>query len=265
MNTQARFQVRRGTKSTLPDTILPYEITYNTDEKELYIGEATGIPSRFTRNKEINYILENGVFKNSEEINLYVSNRGNDNNDGSEEKPYKTIQKAIDSLPLNLKYNVTINIEGGVYNEDIKIQGFSNIGGFIRLVGDTETSTNVTVNSITVRYTTYIKILGINVLQKCNVDNCNYVYFKNINMTNRNEQIDGIIIFASKSYIVDSNISYRSHAIVSQYLSSVVTNNNIGTGNTYSLTSTYGSLIAKVGVQPDASTAERITTGGIIR
>ncbi|WML35791.1 DUF1565 domain-containing protein [Clostridium sp. OS1-26] len=43
----------------------------------------------------------------------YVSPQGNDSYDGSFEKPYKTIQKALDEL----KPGDTLEIRGGIYHE----------------------------------------------------------------------------------------------------------------------------------------------------
>ncbi|MEK6829496.1 MAG: right-handed parallel beta-helix repeat-containing protein, partial [Nanoarchaeota archaeon] len=48
----------------------------------------------------------------------YVSKQGNDNNDGSEQNPWLTIQKAADSLePGNIVY-----VKEGTYNEDVIIE-----------------------------------------------------------------------------------------------------------------------------------------------
>lgn len=57
---------------------------------------------------------------------LYVNaTAGNDNNPGTQELPFKTIQAAIDSLPKDFgKLTATIHVEEGIYNEAVLISGF---------------------------------------------------------------------------------------------------------------------------------------------
>lgn len=58
-------------------------------------------------------------------IILHVAKTGSDTTgDGSENKPYLTIQKAVDSLPKLLLARVTINIHAGVYDENVYITRF---------------------------------------------------------------------------------------------------------------------------------------------
>lgn len=58
-------------------------------------------------------------------ITIYISStEGNDSTaDGTEAKPFRTIQKAIDYLPYFLPWNVIFNIKAGTYMEDIRIFG----------------------------------------------------------------------------------------------------------------------------------------------
>lgn len=76
---------------------------------------------------------------------IYVSKSGNDaSGDGSENKPYATIQKAIDSIPKCIEgYTIMINIASGTYSEDVIIEGFS--GAMLRLEVGT-----ITINSLSV-------------------------------------------------------------------------------------------------------------------
>ena len=63
---------------------------------------------------------------------IYVSTSGNDaSGDGSASYPYKTIQKAINSIPKDLNNReITINIASGTYSENVEASGFS--GGTLR-------------------------------------------------------------------------------------------------------------------------------------
>lgn len=57
---------------------------------------------------------------------LHVSKSGNDTTgDGSETKPYLTLQKAVDSLPKLLMREVTITIHAGTYEEHVMVHDFA--------------------------------------------------------------------------------------------------------------------------------------------
>jgi len=81
----------------------------------------------------------------NESVYIYVSSTtGNDGTgDGSESYPYATIQKAIDSLPLNLNgYNGVIVVSGGTYNEWIDIDDF--VHGTVTIMN--RNSENIVIN-----------------------------------------------------------------------------------------------------------------------
>lgn len=57
---------------------------------------------------------------------VHVAKSGSDTTgDGSESKPYLTIQKAVGSLPKLLMVDSAIRIHAGSYDEDVNITGFS--------------------------------------------------------------------------------------------------------------------------------------------
>lgn len=76
---------------------------------------------------------------------IYVSTSGNDaSGDGTENNPFATIKKAIDSISKNLNNKeITIVVESGTYAEDVKISGF--YSGMLRI-----NFNNVTINSLIV-------------------------------------------------------------------------------------------------------------------
>lgn len=74
-----------------------------------------------------------------------------DTGDGTQSKPYKTIQKAINSLPKVLSgYNATINISSGTYNEAVVIDGFAGKLLITGVSGATVNVTSLTVSACTV-------------------------------------------------------------------------------------------------------------------
>lgn len=64
---------------------------------------------------------------------IYVTTSGSDTaGNGTSEKPFKTIQKAINSISRNLNNRtITINVASGTYNEAVEIAGF--YGGSLRM------------------------------------------------------------------------------------------------------------------------------------
>ena len=63
--------------------------------------------------------LGKSILANS--INLYVATTGNDDNVGTQAYPFRTIQKAIDSLPLLSEKTMNIYLAAGTYFEDVTI------------------------------------------------------------------------------------------------------------------------------------------------
>jgi len=81
----------------------------------------------------------------NESLYIYVSSASGDDGtgDGTAEKPYATIQKAIDTLPRNLNgYNGVVFIAGGTYNEYVEIADF--IHGNVTIAN--QSSQNVVIN-----------------------------------------------------------------------------------------------------------------------
>lgn len=77
---------------------------------------------------------------------LHVAKTGSDTTgDGSEVKPYFTIQKALDSLPKLLLRQVSILIHAGSYEEDVVIYAFTGCGKLTLCAMDNET---VSIKSI---------------------------------------------------------------------------------------------------------------------
>ena len=91
---------------------------------------------------------------------VYVSTAGSDTlGDGTAASPYKTIMKAVNSLPKNLNgYTATINITAGTYNENVGIS--STYGGIIILSGVSGAA--VQINSLQVVHGANVQVANIN-------------------------------------------------------------------------------------------------------
>lgn len=92
-------------------------------------GETIGIISKEGVNFDemtVKNIVSPSVVNVQKLTTLYVDcTTGNDANSGTQEYPFKSIQAAINSLNKFLTGNVAINVKAGVYNEEIKLYGFT--------------------------------------------------------------------------------------------------------------------------------------------
>lgn len=63
---------------------------------------------------------------------IYVdAENGDDNNDGTQERPFQTIQKAVDTIPKIINKDHHIVCAPGVYDEEVVVQSISGAGIFI--------------------------------------------------------------------------------------------------------------------------------------
>ena len=95
------------------------------------------------------------VFKNEEQVvNLYVRKNGNDSTgDGTSNKPFQTIQKAVDSIPKLINKDYEILVGEGEYDEEVIVKGIGGSAVWISrengIVNPSVTSPNVKVRSVT--------------------------------------------------------------------------------------------------------------------
>ena len=87
-------------------------------------------------------------------VNIYVRPDGDDNTgDGSTVKPFKTIQKAVNTVPKLIEKDHFIKVAEGEYDEEVMIKGISGSAIWISrengIVDPTTTRPNVKVKSIT--------------------------------------------------------------------------------------------------------------------
>lgn len=90
----------------------------------------------------------------SADITIYVSTSGNDTSGtGTAANPYKTINKAVSTVPKNLGgHDATIHVAGGTYNETVTAHHFGN-GRILMNNGTAGTSVTVTgINLLNAHY-----------------------------------------------------------------------------------------------------------------
>ena len=112
----------------------------------------------------------------NEPIDIYVSKNGSDQTgDGTEEKPYATIQTAVNTIPLITTAPITIWIDDGAYLEDVVINGLSYRSLMIKPINDIS-SINPLTSDLPVRVRSlatttcvgYTQISGIQIVDTVN-------------------------------------------------------------------------------------------------
>lgn len=109
-----------------------------------------------------------------ETLDLYVSKSGNNQTgDGTEAKPYLTIQAAVNQIPLLTSSRVTIWVSDGAYLEDVLLKNLKAVSITIRnrqSVTDTTSELGVKVRSISfVSSLGYQQINGIEFVDQANI------------------------------------------------------------------------------------------------
>lgn len=84
-------------------------------------------------------------------LELYVSLSGSDDNDGSVQNPFRTLQKAIESIPTIINHGVSINIYGDCCSGNIDITNKVGSGAIhINLNSYTYNDASIFINSVRV-------------------------------------------------------------------------------------------------------------------
>ncbi|MBE5991092.1 MAG: hypothetical protein E7247_01700 [Paenibacillaceae bacterium] len=193
------------------------------------------------------------------DIALYVSaNTGSDIfGDGSQAKPYKTIQHAVDIVPKDLGGNeAIIYVASGNYDEHINLVSFR--GGILKLYSDTiDTLSNTCkIKSLDVKYcSSYVFINGFTFTDKdaeaIIVWGCFSTHINSCQSVIQSKNKLGIYYGESQGGINCCKFANRLTAL--QAINSRITSYNWdsgSTGNDYGLQSFNGSIIMKIGTQP---------------
>ncbi|HFO1258300.1 TPA: hypothetical protein ACHIYJ_000362 [Enterococcus faecium] len=115
-----------------------------------------------------------------ETLDLYVAKDGNNQTgDGTEAKPFLTIQAAVNQIPLLTSSRVTIWIGDGVYLEDVVVRNLKAVSITIRNrqnVSDTSSELGVKVRSIAfISSLGYQQINGLQFVDQANISGVAYI------------------------------------------------------------------------------------------
>jgi len=185
---------------------------------------------------------------------------------------FKTIQKAINSIPYHADHAVAVYVAAGTYAEDVKISDFNGSTEIYVYGGTTlALAANYIVNSFRVYgCTNQIVIQGFTATtttkQAFNFINCNFCQLWNSrSVVSATTKMIGVeAANGANVRVTGSEFSNKSSAIYSTQCSTIVSESITGTGNVTGLAAADGGLIRKSGLQASASTAEYCNDGGII-
>lgn len=127
--------------------------------------------------EQINEVIQQLFSPSAATLNIYVSaTRGDDRTGvGSEERPFQTIQMAVNTIPLLNLSSITIWVEDGVYLEDVRVANIHGSSLVIRTIQSQETLAPAThdlpvkVRSIGFFFCSgYFQILGIQIVDTAN-------------------------------------------------------------------------------------------------
>ncbi|MGJ3196937.1 hypothetical protein [Peribacillus frigoritolerans] len=177
---------------------------------------------------------------------FYVDgNWGWDENDGNSSfTAFKTIQKAIDSIPQETTGGeITIYIADDTYNEDIVIRAKK--GADIKIVGNQDVPTNVKINSMYVVNTSaYLNISGMEATTTTkngfHYERCGYVNTNNcVSVKDKKASaMSGIYYSVTRGVVSGCTVSNNTYGIIANFNSQITLEaNNTGTNNTYGIAS----------------------------
>ena len=92
-------------------------------------------------------LLGQKLLRSVEDVTFYVDDDGSDETgNGTEENPWRTIQRAVDSLPSILDHSASVFIKSGTYAENVVISGLSGAGSLL-ILGDDESQQKPVITS----------------------------------------------------------------------------------------------------------------------
>ncbi|MGX7125648.1 hypothetical protein [Enterococcus viikkiensis] len=172
----ARVNVKGTTYPTLYSRLLALDNLVDSNYTELKTRQDTQQGQLDQLNDSIGTLM--GAY--GETLSLYVSKNGNNQTgDGSESKPFLTIQAAVNRIPLLTSSRVTIWISDGAYLEDVVVRNLKAVSITIRNlqnVTDTSSELGVKVRSIAfISSLGYQQINGLQFVDQANISSAAYI------------------------------------------------------------------------------------------
>ncbi|WP_307781063.1 hypothetical protein RBL01_010430 [Enterococcus sp. SB12] len=132
----ARVNNKGKVFDTLHGRLLEHENLSDEQISELN----TNMDSQKEQVQQLNKSVQQIIGGYNEPIDIYVSKNGSDvSGDGSEEKPFLTIQTAVNNVPLITTSQITIWVDSGAYLEDVMIRNLNFTSFLIRPIDNFDT------------------------------------------------------------------------------------------------------------------------------
>ncbi|WP_313429705.1 pyocin knob domain-containing protein [Siminovitchia terrae] len=133
------------------------------------------------------------LYEEVDALTIYVNGTtGNDNNDGSQTKPLKTINAAINTVPRLSNADVVIEIAAGTYNEEIRLQNYFCNALIFRGTGTVKVQNVVISNSM---YVMFQNMELIAILDRVFISHNSIVTLDNVKMVTGDKTQRGIATY----------------------------------------------------------------------
>ena len=210
-----------------------------------------------------NNIKNKYVSYNNEEISYYVSNVGNEENDGlSIATPCKTIQHIIDLLPRYLNKNIYIYVLDNI-NSNIIIDGFIGNATLI-IISNNDDKRYINGDIQVTNCSCFITLKSLHVNNHTiTIAGSTNIELNNMHIDGENTD-DGVTIKQSICAIRNSEIWNKSSYAVSCARSMVYLDKIKGDQNGTGILATEGAVVGKYEVTMVATTEQITMSGGVI-
>jgi len=261
--------VAEDLNSSLPASYLPPTIrTTNTINCNIGCSDTRDIVSVGDHLLKVNGELFGSASTIYVDADADEETTANDQNNGKEGNPLKTITAAFKLIPNVCNSNITLNVAAGTYSENPVLQNktFNEVFtanfngasvGYLSLYNVSGRPTQCNLNGLQ---------CSSNSVANLRVSSCTGLTIDDFDL-NGSGSIAGID--AKSSTITVSNTDFGTGfavALAADYGGTVVSVNNTGNGTSSGLRARFGSVIAKSGTQPTGTSAnESVSSGGEIR
>lgn len=205
---------------------------------------------------------------------IFVADSGNDaSGDGSSSHPFKTIQKAIDSLPKNLNgYTVEISIGFGVYHERVVVEDFTSGRLIIGKYGEVFTI----VGGIEIVNSSFVET-NIHQIERATgsskplflaKDGSNVSISSDMILDGIDTGITGMIVENNSHVVTANNVKVTCNncgmAITAQWCSFVSLSTIAGSNNIFGVSATQGAIISYKTDTLSKSWSNNADSGGLV-
>ncbi|MDT2514665.1 hypothetical protein P7D79_10615 [Enterococcus avium] len=282
----ARVNNKGETFDTLESRLLASEDKHDEDVTQLDMTQENQRLQLEQLNQAIGKLM--GTYGAT--LDLYVSSVDGDdkNGDGTKEKPFKTIQMAVNVMPLISSSRITILIDDGVYLEDVVLKSINALRIDIRTIqslGVLDQSKNdmpVKVRSIGFfNCTGYFQIAGIQAVDQANApifegykysfscEQSGYLALNQVRCVENTKAISNHVVSyvggTSKCHIYNSHFDNQNQINVSRLMSETRMAGDVtGTGNNIGFEANNGTVRVNTDSPLNATTKTKATGQGLI-